>query len=166
MHCTLTTIFAGCVSIYWHCLLQTLGHLALASFLWVRAHSVDIASKASVTSFYMFIWKVGNVSISIALKKSPLRSSLEVVISIFAIFIVHLQGWFYQLNTDLWCCFCSCSMPSTSSFLLYGEKNCRVLHMPKRELMQQMMLLCICKKMSFLRSLVMLWPENRSQVDI
>ncbi|KAE8056308.1 hypothetical protein FH972_013091 [Carpinus fangiana] len=41
-------------------LVTTLGHLALASFLWVRAQTVDLASKESVTSFYMFIWKVSD----------------------------------------------------------------------------------------------------------
>uniref|UniRef100_A0A2N9F094 Homogentisate phytyltransferase n=1 Tax=Fagus sylvatica TaxID=28930 RepID=A0A2N9F094_FAGSY len=39
-------------------LVTILGHSALASFLWVRAQSVDLTSKASVTSFYMFIWKL------------------------------------------------------------------------------------------------------------
>lgn len=41
-------------------LIQILGHLALASSLLVRAQSVDLASKASVTSFYMVIWKVSD----------------------------------------------------------------------------------------------------------
>lgn len=45
-------------------LLQILGHSALASFLWVRAQSVDLTSKASVTSFYMFIWKVSGLYIN------------------------------------------------------------------------------------------------------
>ncbi|KAJ4707811.1 Homogentisate phytyltransferase [Melia azedarach] len=35
-----------------------LGHITLASFLWLRAQSVDLSSKASITSFYMFIWKL------------------------------------------------------------------------------------------------------------
>uniref|UniRef100_A0A7N2KTV5 Uncharacterized protein n=1 Tax=Quercus lobata TaxID=97700 RepID=A0A7N2KTV5_QUELO len=39
-------------------LVTILGHLALASSLLVQAQSVDLASKASVTSFYMFIWKL------------------------------------------------------------------------------------------------------------
>ncbi|CAB4265841.1 unnamed protein product [Prunus armeniaca] len=39
-------------------LFTILGHTALASLLWLRARSVDIADKASLTSFYMFIWKV------------------------------------------------------------------------------------------------------------
>ncbi|KAL5974023.1 hypoxanthine-guanine phosphoribosyltransferase [Asimina triloba] len=37
---------------------RVLGHLALASILWARAKSVDLKSKAAVTSFYMFIWKL------------------------------------------------------------------------------------------------------------
>lgn len=39
-------------------LVTVLGHFALACFLWSRAQSVDLASKASVSSFYMFIWKL------------------------------------------------------------------------------------------------------------
>ncbi|XP_059659134.1 homogentisate phytyltransferase 1, chloroplastic-like [Cornus florida] len=39
-------------------LVTVLGHCALASLLLFRARSVDLASKASVTSFYMFIWKL------------------------------------------------------------------------------------------------------------
>ncbi|KAM5569072.1 homogentisate phytyltransferase 1, chloroplastic-like [Rosa sericea] len=35
-----------------------IGHGALASLLWVRAQSTDIANKVSLTSFYMFIWKL------------------------------------------------------------------------------------------------------------
>ncbi|XP_043699029.1 probable homogentisate phytyltransferase 1, chloroplastic [Telopea speciosissima] len=35
-----------------------LGHLTLASILWFRAQSIDLTNKASITSFYMFIWKL------------------------------------------------------------------------------------------------------------
>ncbi|CAN6547428.1 unnamed protein product [Malus baccata var. baccata] len=35
-----------------------LGHTILALVLWNRAKSVDLNSKAAITSFYMFIWKV------------------------------------------------------------------------------------------------------------
>ncbi|TKY54557.1 Homogentisate phytyltransferase 1 [Spatholobus suberectus] len=38
--------------------MQGLGHAVLASILWYRAKSVDLKSKASITSFYMFIWKL------------------------------------------------------------------------------------------------------------
>ncbi|XP_022929670.1 homogentisate phytyltransferase 1, chloroplastic-like isoform X2 [Cucurbita moschata] len=34
------------------------GHITLASVLWIRAKSVDLKSKAAITSFYMFIWKL------------------------------------------------------------------------------------------------------------
>ncbi|KAH7841291.1 hypothetical protein Vadar_027991 [Vaccinium darrowii] len=39
-------------------LVTVLGHCALASSLWLRARSVDLDSKASITSLYMFIWKL------------------------------------------------------------------------------------------------------------
>ncbi|XP_031256811.1 homogentisate phytyltransferase 1, chloroplastic-like [Pistacia vera] len=39
-------------------LVTTLGHCTLASFLWLRTRSIDLSSKASITSFYMFIWKL------------------------------------------------------------------------------------------------------------
>ncbi|ESW26738.1 hypothetical protein PHAVU_003G143900 [Phaseolus vulgaris] len=35
-----------------------LGHAVLSSLLWYQAKSVDLKSKASITSFYMFIWKL------------------------------------------------------------------------------------------------------------
>ncbi|PNS92188.2 hypothetical protein POPTR_018G022000v4 [Populus trichocarpa] len=35
-----------------------LGHCTLAFILWLRARSVDLTSKDSITSFYMFIWKL------------------------------------------------------------------------------------------------------------
>jgi len=34
------------------------GHSILAAILWSRARSVDLTSKAAITSFYMFIWKL------------------------------------------------------------------------------------------------------------
>ncbi|XP_062115637.1 homogentisate phytyltransferase 1, chloroplastic-like [Humulus lupulus] len=40
--------------------MQVLGHTILASILWTNAKSVDLSSKAAITSFYMFIWKVNN----------------------------------------------------------------------------------------------------------
>lgn len=42
----------------WSKWLTVLGHVTLASILWIRAKSVDLKSKAAITSFYMFIWKV------------------------------------------------------------------------------------------------------------
>ncbi|KAI3913011.1 hypothetical protein MKW92_040031 [Papaver armeniacum] len=39
-------------------ILTVLGHFVLGSFLWLRARHVDHTSKADITSFYMFIWKV------------------------------------------------------------------------------------------------------------
>jgi len=38
--------------------LQIAGHSILAGILWSCARSVDLTSKAAITSFYMFIWKV------------------------------------------------------------------------------------------------------------
>ncbi|KAB1204242.1 Homogentisate phytyltransferase 1, chloroplastic [Morella rubra] len=45
-------------SCLWSKVLTILGHAILASTLWKRAKSVDFASKAGITSFYMFIWKL------------------------------------------------------------------------------------------------------------
>ncbi|KAM7277469.1 hypothetical protein ACFE04_019335 [Oxalis oulophora] len=39
-------------------LITILGHCTLASILWLRAQSIDLKSNASITSFYMFIWKL------------------------------------------------------------------------------------------------------------
>ncbi|KAJ4824772.1 hypothetical protein Tsubulata_044012 [Turnera subulata] len=41
-----------------------LGHCTLAFALWIRARSVDLASNESITSFYMFIWKVSEQTTS------------------------------------------------------------------------------------------------------
>ncbi|KAM5553816.1 hypothetical protein ABKV19_025839 [Rosa sericea] len=38
--------------------ITVLGHAILASILWSRAKSVDLTSKAAITTFYMFIWKL------------------------------------------------------------------------------------------------------------
>jgi hypothetical protein len=43
--------------------LQIAGHSILAAILWSCARSVDLTSKAAITSFYMFIWKVSLASI-------------------------------------------------------------------------------------------------------
>ncbi|CAL0330342.1 unnamed protein product [Lupinus luteus] len=42
----------------WSKIVTVLGHAVLALVLWYRAKSVDLKSKASITSFYMFIWKL------------------------------------------------------------------------------------------------------------
>ncbi|KAG4383495.1 hypothetical protein GLYMA_13G097800v4 [Glycine max] len=42
----------------WSKIVTGLGHAVLASILWFHAKSVDLKSKASITSFYMFIWKL------------------------------------------------------------------------------------------------------------
>ncbi|KAM7267253.1 hypothetical protein ACFE04_009419 [Oxalis oulophora] len=52
-------ISVGAVSPYlWSKLITVLGHGILASLLWKRAQSVDLTSKAEITSFYMFIWQL------------------------------------------------------------------------------------------------------------
>ncbi|KAK2646272.1 hypothetical protein Ddye_021467 [Dipteronia dyeriana] len=52
-------IFVGATSPYlWSKFITVLGHIILASILWNRAKSVDPNSKDSITSCYMFIWKV------------------------------------------------------------------------------------------------------------
>ncbi|KAK3041123.1 hypothetical protein RJ639_027575 [Escallonia herrerae] len=45
-------------SCIWSKYITVLGHMMLASLLWSRAISVDLGSKSSITSFYMFIWKL------------------------------------------------------------------------------------------------------------
>nr|AEZ53107.1 aromatic prenyltransferase [Epimedium acuminatum] len=39
-------------------LVTVLGHVVLASILWLNAKSVDLTNKTAITSFYMFIWKL------------------------------------------------------------------------------------------------------------
>ncbi|CAA7408202.1 unnamed protein product [Spirodela intermedia] len=42
----------------WSRYVTVLGHVVLASVLWTQAKSLDLKSKSSITSFYMFIWKL------------------------------------------------------------------------------------------------------------
>ncbi|XP_031374149.1 homogentisate phytyltransferase 1, chloroplastic-like isoform X1 [Punica granatum] len=42
----------------WNKVITVLGHAVLATTLWARAKSLDLKSKAAITSFYMFIWKL------------------------------------------------------------------------------------------------------------
>nr|WKR37734.1 vitamin E 2-1 [Plukenetia volubilis] len=52
-------ILVGAASSYtWSKGITVLGHGILASLLWSRAKSVDLKSKAAITSCYMFIWKL------------------------------------------------------------------------------------------------------------
>lgn len=52
-------ILVGAASPYtWSKIITVLGHTILASVLWIRAKSVDLKSKAAITSCYMFIWKL------------------------------------------------------------------------------------------------------------
>ncbi|KAA0055535.1 homogentisate phytyltransferase 1 [Cucumis melo var. makuwa] len=46
----------------WSKWLTVLGHVTLGSILWIRAKSVDLKSKAAITSFYMFIWKIDAIN--------------------------------------------------------------------------------------------------------
>ncbi|CAK8564121.1 unnamed protein product [Lathyrus sativus] len=45
-------------SCLWSKIVTGLGHAVLGSLLFYHAKSVDLKSKASITSFYMFIWKL------------------------------------------------------------------------------------------------------------
>ncbi|XP_057980356.1 homogentisate phytyltransferase 1, chloroplastic isoform X2 [Malania oleifera] len=45
-------------SCLWSKFITVLGHAILASILWNRAKSIDLKSKAAITSCYMFIWKL------------------------------------------------------------------------------------------------------------
>nr|ABB70125.1 homogentisate phytyltransferase VTE2-1 [Cuphea avigera var. pulcherrima] len=52
-------ILVGSTSPYlWSKVITVSGHVVLASILWGRAKSIDFKSKAALTSFYMFIWKL------------------------------------------------------------------------------------------------------------
>ncbi|XP_050219043.1 homogentisate phytyltransferase 1, chloroplastic isoform X2 [Mercurialis annua] len=52
-------ILVGAASSYsWSKYITVLGHIILGSLLWSRAKSVDLKSKAAITSCYMFIWKL------------------------------------------------------------------------------------------------------------
>ncbi|XP_010548611.1 PREDICTED: homogentisate phytyltransferase 1, chloroplastic isoform X2 [Tarenaya hassleriana] len=52
-------ILVGATSPFlWSKVISVLGHVILAVILWARAKSVDLSSKAAITSCYMFIWKL------------------------------------------------------------------------------------------------------------
>lgn len=52
-------ILVGASSTFlWSKILTVVGHVTLATILWRRAKSTDLSSKAAITSFYMFIWKL------------------------------------------------------------------------------------------------------------
>ncbi|XP_031376381.1 homogentisate phytyltransferase 1, chloroplastic-like isoform X2 [Punica granatum] len=52
-------ILVGSISpCLWNKVITVLGHAVLATALWARAKSLDLKSKAAITSFYMFIWKL------------------------------------------------------------------------------------------------------------
>nr|ALA65418.1 homogentisate geranylgeranyltransferase [Elaeis oleifera] len=54
-----TAILVGAsTSTIYQKIVTVLGHGLLASILWFRAQSIDLQNKASITSFYMFIWKL------------------------------------------------------------------------------------------------------------
>ncbi|XP_073004296.1 probable homogentisate phytyltransferase 1, chloroplastic [Typha latifolia] len=42
----------------WSKFVTVLGHAVLASILWNRARSLDVMNNSTITSFYMFIWKL------------------------------------------------------------------------------------------------------------
>ncbi|KAK8545132.1 hypothetical protein V6N13_066436 [Hibiscus sabdariffa] len=53
------SILVGATSSYtWSKVITVLGHSILAAILWIRAKSVDLKSKAAITSCYMFVWKL------------------------------------------------------------------------------------------------------------
>ncbi|XVF47680.1 hypothetical protein PTKIN_Ptkin03bG0130000 [Pterospermum kingtungense] len=53
------SVLVGATSSYtWSKVITVLGHSILALILWIRAKSVDLKSKAAITSCYMFIWKL------------------------------------------------------------------------------------------------------------
>jgi len=64
-------VFHFVTKLVWH-ILQIAGHSILAAILWSCARSVDLTSKAAITSFYMFIWKVSLASIPDLWRTLPL----------------------------------------------------------------------------------------------
>ncbi|KAH7288065.1 hypothetical protein KP509_31G010200 [Ceratopteris richardii] len=42
----------------WARFLMVLGHIILAATLWYHASMIDLKSKAAITEFYMFVWKL------------------------------------------------------------------------------------------------------------
>lgn len=55
---TIAMVIGATSSSLWSKFVTVLGHAVLASVLWNRARSLDLMSKAAITSFYMFIWKL------------------------------------------------------------------------------------------------------------
>ncbi|XP_057816152.2 probable homogentisate phytyltransferase 1, chloroplastic [Cryptomeria japonica] len=51
-------VMGGVSSFMWSKLVMVLGHSILATVLWIQAVSLDLKSKAAITSFYMFVWKL------------------------------------------------------------------------------------------------------------
>lgn len=45
-------------TVVWSRIAMGLGHIALATILWYRSKTVDLESRASITSWYMFVWKL------------------------------------------------------------------------------------------------------------
>ena len=56
---------------------QVLGHGALASFLCFRARSVNLTNKASITSFYMFIWKASEFLLDLGINNKCFKYLLN-----------------------------------------------------------------------------------------
>ncbi|EFJ11866.1 hypothetical protein SELMODRAFT_34027, partial [Selaginella moellendorffii] len=51
-------IFGAMSSCLWSKIAMTVGHSVIAAILWMRSQSVDLSSKAAISSFYMFVWKL------------------------------------------------------------------------------------------------------------
>lgn len=51
-------ILGAASPIMWSKFLMISAHALLSVILWRRAHSTDLKSKAAITSFYMFVWKL------------------------------------------------------------------------------------------------------------
>ncbi|XP_058207797.1 homogentisate phytyltransferase 1, chloroplastic-like [Rhododendron vialii] len=56
-YCVAVLVGAASSSL-WSRYITVSGHAILAAILWNRAKSMDLKSKAAITSFYMFIWKL------------------------------------------------------------------------------------------------------------
>ncbi|XP_047952347.1 homogentisate phytyltransferase 1, chloroplastic-like isoform X2 [Salvia hispanica] len=59
-------LFVGVTSTCtWSKWATVIGHTALGYLLWSRAKSIDFKSKAAITSFYMFIWKISSSAVQL-----------------------------------------------------------------------------------------------------
>lgn len=116
----------------WHCVLQIAGHSILAAILWSCARSVDLTSKAAITSFYMFIWKVIPLSLYISSLPCGVVGAMYCPVQLNYLSrsapplnpgTVHRVDQLLTIYSPTW--LRSCSTRSTCSSLWCGEREAR-----------------------------------------